>query len=347
MQNIVNLFMGWSIFYSIILFLSCLACEKKDEKNLSYYDRKLNNLIRFSKAFQKKNYQELYNISQKLDFSIEQIQPTINSSFHQQYRKKLFSLIETNKWKQTQNLLKDIQNQEIFFLYENFINLCKGLFLLKTQSLTQAEFILLKKKEKDFFQLLKTLNSYGDFSSLEDYLKKNNYFKSINDISLKKKKKLEKGTMKNKIIFVCLGNICRSPMAEAIFSQLDKNNEYEVDSAGTSSFHIGSEPDYRTLKKLKEKNINYHHRAKQFTSYHFDSFDYIIAMDSSNYKFIYSLASNDKEKKKIHLMRNFDSQGKGKDVPDPYYGEEDGFELIYQILVRSCKNLLDFIKNKN
>ena len=151
--------------------------------------------------------------------------------------------------------------------------------------------------------------------------------------------------MKEGVIFVCLGNICRSPMAEAIFSSLDKENKFFVDSAGTASYHIGSPPDSRTIKELKEKGINYFHQAQQFSPYHFEKFNYILAMDQANYNDILSLASNDKEKQKIRLIREFDPLNDNKlNVPDPYYGDSDDFKTVFDILWRSCKELKIFLE---
>lgn len=138
------------------------------------------------------------------------------------------------------------------------------------------------------------------------------------------------------ILMVCLGNICRSPLAEGIMrSKLGK--EYFVDSAGTGSWHVGQAPDKRSIAVAKKYGIEISHlRARQFQVKDFDEFDYILAMDSSNYRDILSLARSEEDRMKVRLILH------DQDVPDPYYGGEDGFELVYQLLVEAVD---DFIEN--
>jgi len=135
---------------------------------------------------------------------------------------------------------------------------------------------------------------------------------------------------------VCLGNICRSPLAEGIMrSKLGK--EYFVDSAGTGSWHVGQAPDKRSIAVAKKYGIEISHlRARQFQVKDFDEFDYILAMDSSNYRDILSLARSEEDRMKVRLILH------DQDVPDPYYGGEDGFELVYQLLDEAVD---DFIEN--
>ncbi|MDX2188570.1 MAG: low molecular weight protein-tyrosine-phosphatase [Bacteroidota bacterium] len=153
-----------------------------------------------------------------------------------------------------------------------------------------------------------------------------------------------------KVLFVCLGNICRSPMAEAVFNDLvAKENladKITSDSAGTANYHVGDAPDYRTLKLLAHKGIPSNHIGQQFNISHFMAFDYIIPMDKYNYEDILRLTNEASFKQKVILMRSFDSEGINKDVPDPYYGNMSDFEEVYEILVRSCKKLLDKIKKE-
>lgn len=139
-----------------------------------------------------------------------------------------------------------------------------------------------------------------------------------------------------KILMVCLGNICRSPLAEGIMrSKLGE--EYFVDSAGTGSWHVGQAPDKRSIAVAKKYGIEISHlRARQFQVKDFDEFDYILAMDSSNYRDILSLARSEEDRMKVRMILH------DQDVPDPYYGGEDGFELVYQLLDEAVD---DFIEN--
>ena len=151
------------------------------------------------------------------------------------------------------------------------------------------------------------------------------------------------------VLFVCLGNICRSPLAEAIFNEKvrisDLSNKISSDSAGTAAYHIGEKPDPRSIEVAQKHNIPISHRGQQFLAEHENEFDYLIAMDDSNYRNMVVEMGNDP--KKLFKMRHFDSIGKNSDVPDPYYGGKDGFEEVYQILDRSTEALLQFIKREH
>ncbi|WP_054850676.1 low molecular weight protein-tyrosine-phosphatase [Olleya sp. ITB9] len=142
-----------------------------------------------------------------------------------------------------------------------------------------------------------------------------------------------------KILMVCLGNICRSPLAEGILkSKLD--NTYIVDSAGTSSYHIGNKPDPRSITTAKKHNIDItKQRARQFTKQDFLDFDIIYAMDNSNYDNILALAENETDKSKVKLILNESFPNKNLDVPDPYYGGNNGFEKVYTLLNDACQKI--------
>ena len=141
-----------------------------------------------------------------------------------------------------------------------------------------------------------------------------------------------------KILMVCLGNICRSPMAEGIMRNLG-GKKVEVDSAGTASYHIGFQPDKRMIATAFDHGIDISNlRARQFQYDDFNSFDLIFAMDSSNYRNIISLAKNDNDKQKVKMILG------NSNVPDPYYGDNEGFEHVYQLLHEACQNFLDNIE---
>jgi protein-tyrosine phosphatase len=137
-----------------------------------------------------------------------------------------------------------------------------------------------------------------------------------------------------KILMVCLGNICRSPLAEGILrSKLDSN--FIIDSAGTGGWHAGESPDQRSIETAKQNNIDIsNQKARKFSIADFDLFDYIYVMDQSNYKDVINLAPNKVSKAKVTLIL-----GDSKEVPDPYYGGQEGFENVYYLLNQACEEI--------
>lgn len=154
-----------------------------------------------------------------------------------------------------------------------------------------------------------------------------------------------------RIIFVCQGNIIRSPLAENMFRHLARERgvgeKYQLDSAGTSAYHVGEPPDHRMRQVADNKGFEYTGRAKQFWSANFDQFDLVIAMDKANQHYLEMKASSGEQRSKIHLMREYDPEGKpGMDVPDPYYGGLDGFDVTFEIVKRSCHGLLEALESE-
>jgi len=135
---------------------------------------------------------------------------------------------------------------------------------------------------------------------------------------------------------VCLGNICRSPLAEAILQSKVDSKEVLVDSAGTAAYHIGNLPDKRSIEVAAKYGLNItNQRARKFVAADFDEFDFIYAMDKSNYNNILLLAKNADDKQKVKLILNEISQD-NHSVPDPYYGGDQGFENVYNMLDKAC-----------
>lgn len=148
-----------------------------------------------------------------------------------------------------------------------------------------------------------------------------------------------------KIIFVCLGNIVRSPLAENLFrhlaNQAGQGAQFIIDSAAVGDWHVGDPPDSRMRRVAERHGLVYDGRARQITRRDVQEFDLLIAMDRDNAAFLRRLAGSAQEEAKIHMLREFDPHGNPQaSVPDPYYGNLDGFEEVYQIIERSCQGLL-------
>ena len=136
---------------------------------------------------------------------------------------------------------------------------------------------------------------------------------------------------------VCLGNICRSPLAEGILKHKTKNLDVVVDSAGTASYHVGSLPDSRSIEIANKNGIDLTgQRARQFSEKDFDDFDKIYAMDTNNYSNIISLGRNQSDRDKVDVILNELTPKSYDSVPDPYYGAGDGFQIVYNMLDNAC-----------
>lgn len=151
-----------------------------------------------------------------------------------------------------------------------------------------------------------------------------------------------------KLVFVCLGNICRSPTAEGVFIHKVKQARLEdyfyIDSAGTSAFHIGESANSKSQATANKHGVHLPSKARRFEYADLEEFDLILAMDSQNLSNIRQLDRKNKFEHKIKMMREFDPQPGDGEVPDPYYGGLDGFENVFQVLDRSCEALLNELK---
>jgi len=150
-----------------------------------------------------------------------------------------------------------------------------------------------------------------------------------------------------KILFVCMGNICRSPTAEAVFAQLVKfkgeAGAFLIDSAGTLSYHSGSKPDKRSMKAALKRGVQMSHlRARQVVSGDYDKFDWLVVMDEDNRADLRKMFPAKSQDKVVSIM-TFSKESSYQEVPDPYYGEGDGFELVLDLLEQACEGFYEFL----
>ncbi|WP_127020862.1 low molecular weight protein-tyrosine-phosphatase [Flagellimonas beolgyonensis] len=143
--------------------------------------------------------------------------------------------------------------------------------------------------------------------------------------------------MKTKVLMVCLGNICRSPLAEGILKSKVDPDKVFVDSAGTAGYHVGNPPDHRSVAVARQNGLDIsNQRCRKFSSIDFLEFDHIYVMDKSNFSNVIQLANTEDDRAKVKLLLeeiDFDIS----EVPDPYYGGADGFEKVYQMIDRACE----------
>ncbi|HEX6694579.1 MAG TPA: low molecular weight protein-tyrosine-phosphatase [Longimicrobiales bacterium] len=147
---------------------------------------------------------------------------------------------------------------------------------------------------------------------------------------------------KTRVLFVCHGNICRSPLAEAVFRRLAADagvaNRFEIDSAGISGYHEGESPDPRSHAEAKRRGIILEHSARRMRRRDADDFDIVLVMDREN------LAAVPRGRAETALLRSFDrTSDDGQEVPDPYYGGADGFAVVHDMVERACRGLLEHL----
>jgi protein-tyrosine phosphatase len=154
-----------------------------------------------------------------------------------------------------------------------------------------------------------------------------------------------------RLLFVCLGNICRSPTAEGVMAELVKqaglDDTIEVDSAGTGAWHVGEAPDERAAATARAHGVVLDGRARQVTREDFEAFDLLLAMDAANERELRRLAPGADERAKVRLLREFDPASAplhDRDVPDPYYGGASGFDDVFDLVAAACEGLLEQIR---
>lgn len=149
-----------------------------------------------------------------------------------------------------------------------------------------------------------------------------------------------------RVLFICLGNVCRSPIAEAVFAQLTTQNgaaeRYLIDSAGTNAYAAGSPPDPRMQQVARREGVPMSHSSRMFVRTDFDNFDLILSVDRVNVERAARLARSKEDRQKIRLLRDYDPDSpRGSEIPDPYYGGQRGFEKVYHMVDKACRGLFD------
>ncbi len=149
--------------------------------------------------------------------------------------------------------------------------------------------------------------------------------------------------MTQKILFVCLGNICRSPAAEGVFASMVDQKDFVIDSAGTSGIHSGDKADSRMIEHAKKRGIELTSRSRQFVAEDLDRFDYILVMDDKNLSDVLKMATSE-QSKKVKKITDFRNHFNYDHVPDPYYGGAQGFDLVLDLLSDACDGFLKSLK---
>ncbi len=148
-------------------------------------------------------------------------------------------------------------------------------------------------------------------------------------------------------MFICTGNICRSPLAHAVFEYHVHEHGMEssimVDSSGTGAWHVGEQADSRMRRTAEEHGVRLNHHSQKLVYRNLTDFDFLLTMDSYNYRDTLALCRSDAERDKVRMFRDYDPEGKG-DVPDPWYGEQDGFEAVWNIVHRTSLALLEKLR---
>ncbi len=158
---------------------------------------------------------------------------------------------------------------------------------------------------------------------------------------------ISSGARHTSVLFVCLGNICRSPLAEGVFRHLVEErglaDRFDIDSAGTGAWHGGERPDGRAAAVAERHGVSMDSRARQVEAEDLQRFDHILAMDRSNLRELQKMMGLSGAEVALHLLREYDPEEDGDEVPDPYYGGAGGFEQVYAMVYRSCEALLEDI----
>ena len=152
-----------------------------------------------------------------------------------------------------------------------------------------------------------------------------------------------------RIMFICTGNICRSPLAHAVFEHLVKQegleNKIEIESSGTGAWHVGEQADSRMRRTASDHGVRLNHRSRQLHRKDLSDYDLLLTMDLHNYRDTLALCRSEEERHKVRMFRDYDPE-EGGDVPDPWYGGMDGFEIVWHIVFRTCTSLLDEIRKE-